>query len=226
MKRRSYPRIKEDDDTPSCFSELLYVLSNPESNHIKRIHQLRNGQVFVYDALDVIASFTYYGGFRLYELKLWTERHIDRERYKMLFLTEEFMNGGSKVKERLDQLLPRAKETSWRFPCAWEFFLLESSIFSKGTEVSVYNKKQASMTVSVVNEDNGLYTSFKYNFNRNFIYKWTIESSGFMIRRRTIKKIEIPEDRINTFKQLLNLPVLESYEEAFNYDQDFEERDE
>lgn len=226
MRRKLYPRLKETDDTPSCFAELLYVLSNPESFHLKRIHQLRDGQVFVYDAHHVMASFKYCGGFRIYNLKLWTERHVDREPYKMLFLTEEFMELGSKVKERLDELLPKAKEINWRFPCPWEFFLLESCIFSEGTEVSVYNKTQASMTVSVVNEANGIYTSFKYNFNRNFIYKWVIEAEGLKFKRKTIKRLEIPKDRIKVFKQLLQLPVMESYEEIYQNDQDSEERDE
>lgn len=174
----------------SPIKDLIKVLT---SNGYKlQTTVLRDGTYYVYNTQKMLRSFRYYGGYRLYDLKLNTKNYIDKEIHDCLVLYDRVSRESSKLKGILDSMYPNARENSYRMKHAFEWSFIENGLrdTSVGFEVKWGNEWR--LDVMMVHIEHYFSCSFSYYPQRG-----SVENVFLRYRKKQkdvrVKRILVPD---------------------------------
>lgn len=156
-KKRRKPRYRK---RTNYYRELYAMLT--KSKYKVHIQQLADGQVFVYNSDFLMASFSYFGGNYIRELKLNTRTYLDKEIGSPLLLDDSYLDGGNKLKLLLDIILPDAGLCVGWFQFAKELAFVESILMDSDTVIEIENKTKRSFDVVLINDAKYASCSFHY----------------------------------------------------------------
>lgn len=189
-KRRKY----------SYSSELLGMLYNPSSCRKVYFHQLRDGKVYVYDRLGFIVTFEYLGSDHgLMRLEFF-EGHFAGKKVDRLPFNERNVELHDRVKE----LFPMAHMCmDGRFRRGYQWFLLESALHDRTTQIRILDRWKSSMRFQLINEAKGLDIRFIYRKTPpHRITEWIVFDKS---TRYSLDNIDCPPDMVWIFDQLFAL---------------------
>lgn len=169
--------------------------------------QLLDGSVYVYDTKKLIASFKWYGGNRLYNVRLNTRHYIDKDISKVVYkLNDDSMPYGPELAAVLKERLPMAPECHPLFKNAYEFSILESCIRDTTTQFEISRVTKFGFDVAMVNVEGYVSSSFRF-LNSGKLKHIFIRYNS---RQKDIKLplIYIPPTRMHLFTDLLTRELL------------------
>lgn len=171
------------------------------------VTQLLDGTVYIYDTKKLIGSFKYYGGNRLYNVRLNTRQYINKDISKSIYkLNDDTMPHGPALAVILKEILPNASECNPQFKHAYEFSILESCIQDTTTQFEISRINKNGFDVAMINVDGFVSSSFRFLYSGKLKYIFIRYNS----RQKDIKLplIYIPPNRMQLFLDLLTRELL------------------
>lgn len=165
--------------------------------------QLYDGTVRIFNKDFLIMSFRYYGGKRIYDLKMNTPNLIGKSKYKEIVLDDRVYRSSSKVKEILDSLFPNAKRCNNKMKHGLEYSIIESAILDENSEINVSKINENLTNVSINNENEKLTCSFKLSLDKmrlNDVFVKFYKKGGIDGK---YKEIRIPKGKETIFIKLI-----------------------
>lgn len=147
----------------SCnpFLSLYNLLTNTKRALYTK--QLHDGTVYVYDKNFLLASFRYYGGTSISNLRLNTKEYLGKKIYHKLHLADYQAKGGDKLNALLKSLFPDARLCNPLMRNAYEYSIIEAALLDSSTKIEVTNIEDGRFDVAMVNVDGYVSCSFRYS---------------------------------------------------------------
>ena len=184
----------------SPIKDLISVFNN--KRYDIRTTYLHDGRFYLYTQRNMIRSFRYYGGYRLYDLKLNTKNYIDKDIHDCLVLYDQVSMYSGELKRILDERYPFAKGLNNEMKNAFEFSLIENGLRDTGTGIEVKYPNEWRIDVVMVNVEQFLSCSFSYYFSRgtmeNIFIRWRKKQKDIRV-----KKIKVPKSCIFLIEDLI-----------------------
>ena len=202
-KKRRKPRYRK---RTNYYRELYGMLTKSKYN--VHVQQLADGQVYLYNKNFLMATFGYFGGNYIRDLRINSRTYLDREIGSPLILSDSYLDGGDKLKLLLDVILPNANLCSGGFKFAKELAFIESILLDVDTVIEIENKRRLSCDVIMVNNEKYVSCSFHYIFGSHVI------ESVFIRYSRRHKDIRLDDIliRIPVFKrELIRSAIMDKY---------------
>lgn len=143
----------------SPIKDLIRLLTDTKRNVYCR--QLHDGKCYVYTNDGLMASFRWYGGFRLYDLRLNTKRYIDKPLYNIMRLDDRVYRGCSILLPLLHTHFPYAKTCNNDYKHGLEWSIIEAALLDSTTCIEIEQVRYG-LTVAMVNMNHYISCSFKY----------------------------------------------------------------
>lgn len=187
------------------FKDLYNLLTEYKKPlHIK---QLMDGRAYVYSKDYLLASFRYYGGINITDLKLNTKNFIGKEIYRSLHMADYLMAGGDKLNLLLKSLLPDAKLCIPTMKHAYEFSIIEAALLDTNTRIELSNIKPTMYDVALVNYSSYVSCSFRY-YKKGKMIKHIFLRYHSRVPDVKLEKIMIPSCKVHIFDDLLNRKLI------------------
>lgn len=182
----------------TAFKDLLNILKTTKKNIFTKI--LHDGSVYIYDSKNLLASFKYYGGTNIIDLKINSKRYIGKTFYRKLKLSDVCMTGGTELCSLLRTIFPDANKCNPYMNHAYEFSILEAALLDPDTRIELSRHCDKGFDVALMNYENNITSSFRY-YNRGMIrYVYLRYNLKVGVK---INTIHIPKYRIHLFTDLL-----------------------
>lgn len=184
----------------NIFEDLYNLLtSHTKPLYIKRLF---DGSVYVYSKDHLLASFRYYGGTSIVDLRLNTKSHIGKVFKARYYMGDYIMPGGDRLRSYLKELLPEAVYCYPTMRNAYEYSILESALLDLSTCIEVSNIKKHSYDVALVNNESYVSSSFRYYPNKGLVTNLFLR---YHSRVPDVKgmRIKVPFIRRHVFSDLL-----------------------
>lgn len=184
----------------NIFKDLYRLLTNTKKTIYTK--QLHDGSVYVYDNKFMLASFRYYGGTSIINLKLNTKKYLGKKIYPKLHMADYLMEGGDALNALLKQLFPDANKCNWSMKHAYEFSIIEAALLDLTTQIEVTDIRPYMFNVAMVNVEGYVSCSFRYLPKTGVMKNIFLRYSSRVADVR-LDKIIVPVYRRHLFDELL-----------------------
>ena len=167
-------------------------LYNPSIyNKVNYYHQLRDGRVYMFNSFGkLLVKFSYFGNDMIHGLKFYEGYFADREPSHKLNMKYD-AHIWAELKERLHELLPRLGDVNGRFKWGTECFILESILHDSETVISIGERSDGFIRVTMRNDSKGVFMRFRYRNYNTCIDEWIINDRDV---RYSLGLVFVPRD--------------------------------
>lgn len=155
----------------------------------------------------LMASFRYYGGINIRDLKLNTKNFIGKKIYNSLHMADYLMAGGDKLNALLKELLPEANLCIPTMKHAYEFSIIEAGLLDTRTRIELSNIKETMYDVAFVNNESYVSCSFRY-YKKGGMLKHIFLRYHSRVCDVRLDKIMIPKCKMYIFEDLLSRELI------------------
>ena len=185
-------------------SPIKHLIKIFKNRHPVNVVTLHDGTFYLYNATTLLRSFRYYGGVRIYDMRINVKRYIENPIHDKIILQENVFKGSLELKRILDERYPYAKAFNPNMRHAFEFSFIENALRDTGTGFEVKEVSEGIYDIVMVHVEGYVSSSMRWYVEKGEIGRIFLRyrKKGKDVRIKS--RIKIPDSVKFLFEDLLD----------------------